>query len=242
MKITFKIHFLFFITAFICIITGLFKDFIIISSIILVHELGHITIALLFKWKIEKVIIYPLGGITIFNQKINSSLKEEFLIALAGPIFQIVFFLIINSQNTLFTHYHNLILLFNLLPIYPLDGSKILNIIYNKLFSFKKSYLLTFMTSIFVIIFILMLIKKFNIIFLFSIVLLFIKLFKYYNEIDYVFNKFLFERYLYKIKYKKHKNIRGININRMFKEKTHNFITNKIIKEEEILNKMFDTK
>ena len=130
MKITFKIHFLFFISAFICAITGLFKDFIMITSLILFHELGHIFFAILFRWKIEKVIIFPFGGLTVFNQKINSSLKEEFFIAIAGPIFQILFFILINDQNILFKHYHTLILLFNLLPVYPLDGSKILNIIY----------------------------------------------------------------------------------------------------------------
>ena len=225
-------------------ITGLFKDFVIISSIILFHELGHITVALIFKWKIEKVIIFPFGGLTVFNQKINRSSKEEFFIAIAGPIFQIIFFILINNQDSIFTHYHNLILSFNLLPIYPLDGAKILNIIYNKIFPFKKSYLLTFITSIIIIIFMFIMIlnKKFNVIFLFSVILLMIKLFKYYDELDIIFNKFIFERYLYKIKYKKKKNINGINLNKMFKGKTHNFIINKtIIKEEEFLNKMFDT-
>lgn len=232
-------------SAFICMITGLFKDFIMISSIILVHELGHILVALIFKWKIEKVIIFPFGGMTIFNQKINVSLIEELLIALAGPIFQIIFFLLINNNNSNFTHYHTLILVFNLLPIYPLDGSKILNIIYNKIFPFKKSYLLTFITSIITIILIFIIILKieFNVILLFSIILLMIKLLKYYDELELVFSKFLFERYLYKIKYRNKKYIKGIKLNKMFKEKTHNFITNKfIIKEEEILNKMFDTK
>lgn len=244
MKITFKIHFLFFISAFICFITGLFKNFIMISSIILVHELGHILMAFILKWKIEKVIIFPFGGLTIFNQKINSSLKEEFFIALLGPILQIFFFTLLNTQNKTFITYHNLILLFNLMPIYPLDGSKILNIFLNKIFSFRKSYIITLVISIFILLFstIIILNFDFNLILLLSICLLVTKILKYYNEFEYAFNKFLFERYLYKIKYRKIKNINGLNLNKMFKEKTHIFITNKsIIKEEEILFKMFDT-
>lgn len=232
-------------SAFICMITGLFKDFVIITSIILIHELGHVFVALIFKWKIEKIIIFPFGGLTVFNQKINSSLIEEFFIAIAGPIFQIIFYLLINNNNPFFIHYHTTILLFNLLPIYPLDGSKILNIIFNKLFAFKISYLLTFIISIIIVIFIFIISIKqsFNLIFLFSILLLTIKLFHYYNEIDLVFNKFLFERYLYKIKYKKILNIKEVNLNKMHKEKTHTFLMGKnFIKEEEILNKMFDTK
>ena len=104
-KNIFKIHILFYITGLICFITGFFKNFIIFTSIILIHELGHITSALIFKWNIEKVIILPFGGITIFNERIDKSLLEEFIIAIMGPIFQIIF-MIIFKENTLFYNYN----------------------------------------------------------------------------------------------------------------------------------------
>ena len=50
-----------FIIGFICFLTGNFKNFIIFSSIIIVHELGHIIGALIFKWKIDKIILLPLA-------------------------------------------------------------------------------------------------------------------------------------------------------------------------------------
>lgn len=242
MKPIFKIHFLFFIAAFIFFITGLFKDFIIFTSIIFIHELGHITIGLLFKWKIEKIIIFPFGGMTIFNQKINTSLKEEFIVAISGIIFQTIFLFVMNTDNYLFIKYYKLILIFNLLPIYPLDGAKILNILFNKMFCFKMSYYLTIIISIIISLIIYsLLINNFNLLLFLSITLLFTKIFKYYKDIDLVFNKFLFERYLYKIKYKKIKKIN--NLNKMYKEYTHLlFLNNNIIKEEDLLNKMFDTK
>lgn len=245
MKIIFKIHFLFFISAFICMVTGLFKDFVMISSIILIHELGHITCAYFFRWQFVKVVIFPFGGLTIFNQKINSSLKEEFLIALAGPLFQILFYQLVGNGNRLFTDYHYFILFFNLLPIYPLDGAKLMNIIFNKFFSFKHSYFLTIIFSLMSagFIFLLLAHRRFNLIMLFSILLLITKVFQYYQQLEITFHKFLFERYLYKIKYKKIKKIKGLKLNRMFKGKTHEFIVSKnAIKEEEILAKMFDTK
>lgn len=241
MKITFKIHFLFFICAFICFITGLFKDFIIFTSIILIHELGHIIIGIILKWQIEKIIIFPVGGLTIFNQRINSSSLEEFIIAISGIVFQTIYIVFMN--NDLFVFYHKLILLFNILPIYPLDGSKILNIFLNKIFSFKKSYLLTVIISLLTIVFIFIITinKNFNLLLLLSIILLITKVINYYKDINIVFNKFLFERFLYKLKYKKVKKVKSIN--NMFKEKSHIFIiNNNIIKEEEILAKMFDTK
>ena len=82
-------------------------------------------------------------------------------------------------------------------------------------------------------------IDNFNLLLFLSIMLLLTKLFNYYKDIDIIWNKFLFERYLYKIKYKKIKKIN--NISKMFKEKTHVlFINNNIIKEKDFLSKMFD--
>ena len=53
MKIDFKVHPFFLLTAIIILFTGYFKEFIYITIIIFVHELGHISVALFFKWKIE---------------------------------------------------------------------------------------------------------------------------------------------------------------------------------------------
>lgn len=80
--------------------------------------MGHIFAALYYKWNIVKIIILPFGGITIFNEIINKPIKEEFMIAIMGPIFQIVFYLIlvlldINSfEYMMIKHNHQLILLF----------------------------------------------------------------------------------------------------------------------------------
>ena len=54
MKRTFKIHPIYYLIAFITIFTGKFKDFTLITLIIFIHELGHISAAIYYKWKIEK--------------------------------------------------------------------------------------------------------------------------------------------------------------------------------------------
>ena len=97
MKITFKIHLFYYLLAILCIMNGYFKDFILISLIIIIHEFGHIIMALYYDWKIEKVVILPFGGITIFNEILNKKIKEEFMIAIMGPIFQILLFIIVNK-------------------------------------------------------------------------------------------------------------------------------------------------
>ena len=146
-KNIFKIHILYYVVAFISFLTGNFKNFIIFSSIIIVHETGHIIGAWLFKWKIDRVILLPFGGITIFNEHIDKPLKQELIIAFLGPLFQVIFYLIFKNNNV-FNNYNIAILLFNLLPIHPLDGSKILNVFFNEFISFKNSHLSTIISSV----------------------------------------------------------------------------------------------
>lgn len=234
-----KIHPLFYVVAFITFITGFFKDFSYIMLIIFVHELGHIGVASYFKWNIDKIIILPFGGLTLFNEKINKPLLEEFIIALAGPLFQIVCFSFF--KNTQILEYHYLLLLFNLIPIMPLDGSKILNCLLNYVFSFKLSHVLTIIVSITFAS--LLLFFKFNLVIILILFFLIIKTLKEYNNRLVIFNKFLMERYMYKLDFHKRKTIKGLNPNKMFRNYKHLFYYDKkYYSEAQILKKMFDIK
>lgn len=233
-KNIFKIHILFYFIGLVCFLTGYFKSFIIFSSIIVVHELGHIIGALVFKWKIDKIILLPFGGITIFKENIDKSLKEEFIIAILGPLFQLIFYLIYKNNLT-FSYYNVIILLFNLLPIYPLDGSKIFNILFNIFFPYKLSHILSIALSFIFII--LIIIYKIDL----SIILIFIimELLKEIIKHKYYFNKFLLERYLNNFDFKKHKIIKKITS--MKKQTKHIFkINNKYYTEKDFIRKVFD--
>ena len=243
MKTIFKIHPFFYLFACICIFTGYFKNFVMITFIILFHELGHIITSLFFKWKIDRVVILPFGGLTLFNEKINRPIIEEFLIAIMGPIFQIIGYLILNRiiNNNYFYEYNIIILLFNLIPIYPLDGSKIINCFFNIFFNFRISFYMTIYLS-FLIIFIFMIFIVFNYFnFFFFVIIFFLgyKVILEYLNYPNIYNKFLFERYLYNFNFSKVKYID--NINKMYKGKRHLIRENKFWKtEKEILRKRFD--
>ena len=127
--------------AFIAVVTGHFKGFILFSIIILVHEFGHVLMGILFWWKIDKIIILPFGALTVFQEDLNRRIFEEFLIVIMGPIFQIVFTWILcefGDFNRVFD-YSMAILCFNLLPIYPLDGGRILKGILHIIFGKRKA-------------------------------------------------------------------------------------------------------
>lgn len=243
MKIIFKIHPLYYLVAGLTIITGLFKDFTYITLLIFIHEVGHLTGALIYKWKIKKIVILPFGGITIFNELLNKSLKEELIILLLGPIFQIIFYFIIcflNINTPMITNYHYALLFFNMLPIIPLDGSKILNIILNKIISFKKSHLVTIYISLITIILLgLEGIKLKNLMLLVIIFFLLIKIIKEINEHKYLFNKFLYERYNYDLKFNKTKIIKNLNLKKMQKGYKHLFFNKRYYTEKEILRRYY---
>lgn len=233
MKTIFKIHPFFYLFCLICIFTGYFKNFIYITLIILVHETGHILASIYYKWKIDKIVVLPFGGIILFDEKINRSLKEEFVITIMGPIFQIPLLFI---KDDLFHSYNLFLLLFNLIPILPLDGSKLVNIFFNKIFSFKLSHILSIILSF--IMLILMFFKR-NLIIYISLAFLLAKTITSIYEHKYLFHKFLFERYLYYFPFKKAIIIKDKS--QMKRDYKHLFkVKNKYIKESIILSNLFD--
>lgn len=235
------IHPLFLITLFIFISIGYFKFLIYFMLLISVHELGHILISLIFKWNIDKIIILPFGGLTKYNEKINRPLIEEFLIAISGIVFQIVFFILVKEiiDYNYFSAINYFIIIFNLIPIYPLDGSKILNIFFNVITTYKNSISLTIIISYIFIIILSLLFFNINKLIAFVLIFLMLEVNKLYKKRKELFNKFLLERYLNEFKFRKKKTINDVY--KMKKDYRHLFyVDGKYLTENYFLKKMFD--
>ena len=250
MKIEF--HYTYILIALGFILTGYFHNLIIFTSIIIIHELGHYTIAKLNKLNVEKIIIYPYGGIVKMNIPVNTPIKKELYIAVSGIIFQTIYFIIIiiiykqglirDYIYNLFTIYNKSILMFNILPIHPLDGSKILNLLLSKILPFNIANKLNIIISIITLI-ILISINYYELNYTTFLILGVIidNISKYYKQLKYIFNKFLLERYIYKITYNKTKKINKIN--HMYKEKYHILKENNTyITEKQALSNKFQRK
>ena len=136
----------------ILLLCGYIRIGLIIMFIVLFHELGHVLVCLFFKYKIINITIYPFGGITKIEKDINTNPSKELILAFAGIFMQIILIFIVKlfsiHDYELFLKYNYSIMLFNLIPIIPLDGSIIVKSILNKFFSFKKSYVLYIIISI----------------------------------------------------------------------------------------------
>lgn len=203
--------------------------------------------AIIFKFKIKKINIYPFGGYTIFEDNINASFICSFMLFLGGILFQTIFFIIakntINNSSYLYRlieNYNASILLFNMIPIVPLDGAKIINILFDKIFPFKMSHLFTIYTSYIVILIIIMFeYKNFNL--LLMVIMLLVILIKEHKNHRYIFNAFLIERYINAIKFKNVNFINNLNFKNMKKYSNNVFIkNNKYISEKEALYNKFN--
>ena len=236
-----EFHPLFLITTLIFILIGKFRFLLYFMLLIFIHEMGHILISLLFKWKIDKVIILPFGGLTKYDIMINTPLIEEFLVTISGVSIQIIFFTIIKNiiDYKYFSFINYFIIIFNLIPIYPLDGSKILNVLLNKITSFRNSNLLTVIISYIFIIILSIVLININKIIILVLIFLFREVDKLYKERNLIFNKFLLERYIKELKFKKEITIN--NEDKMKRDYRHLFyINNNYITEKYFLEKYFD--
>lgn len=223
------------------------KEFFMIFSLIIVHEIGHLSLGIYFKWNIKNITIYPFGGCIKFDDKINKPIKEELLILIFGPIFQFIFYLLlvflslngfISYRNINIIKYYNYaLLIFNLLPIYPLDGGMLLNLLLQKKIPYKISNKIAIIISFITIIIALGIYKNIN--FLLMSLLIIFELIIYIKRQDYLYNKFLLERYIDKLRFKKHKTIN--NKNNFYKDKSHVILfNNKYITEKDYLEKRYE--
>jgi Zn-dependent protease len=117
------------------------NEFIIFFISILIHELAHTYTAIKLKRPVENVCLDFLFGSAKINTD-DSNYKDIILISIAGPLSNLVLFVIsylivdfINSDIfiygflKLFLFYNLLMFIGNMLPIYPIDGGRIIKAI-----------------------------------------------------------------------------------------------------------------
>ena len=150
-------------------ITSQIEIYLILLFFAIVHEIGHLIVGLFLGFKPKEIQINIAGVRIEFKPKIEEynkrllkgsslSLKRA-IIAMAGPItnFLIIAILqivsIINPKfmlsdmgvNVVYANF--LIGIFNLIPIYPLDGGRILKEVLYIFKGLKKAYIYTYKIS-----------------------------------------------------------------------------------------------
>lgn len=138
----FRIDLKIFLFIILFIITKQIEIYSMVMIFALLHEFGHLIVGLLCGMKPDNLSIMPFGisiSFKIKPEEYNKKIKEgnsieikKIIVALAGPITNLIFILIVNNINInivkgiMIIYTNLLIMIFNLLPIYPLDGGRIL--------------------------------------------------------------------------------------------------------------------
>jgi Zn-dependent protease len=106
---------------------------------VVLHEYGHALTARYFGIRTRDITLYPIGGIALLEKEPEP--KEEFFIAIAGPLVNV--FIALSISNFIDTDVEKLVspessylsriflansilVLFNMIPAYPMDGGRVL--------------------------------------------------------------------------------------------------------------------
>jgi stage IV sporulation protein FB len=202
------IHPLLWIVILFAVATAHFMELCLLLLIIFVHEMGHAVAASFFSWRIKRISFLPFGGVAEIDEHGNRPLREEAIVTLAGPIQHLWLIgggVLLSELNIIspelleiFIKYNLMVLIFNLLPIWPLDGGKIVFLLFSLKHSFPNAHRQTLLVSIgSLIVFVVaaVTISPFNLNVWIVITFLIISLYTEWKQQPFVFMRFLLERY-----------------------------------------------
>lgn len=140
-----KIHYSLVFLLILSLFTGSFFKILGIIISILIHEFSHYVFLKLFKVNVKNLELSIIGGILEINDK-NISLIKRLLINSAGVISNLIIILLIKITNihslNYLVYYNLFIIIFNLIPIIPLDGFRILNDLLSSIYDDNYTFII----------------------------------------------------------------------------------------------------
>ncbi len=149
-KLKIKFHPTFFVFVIFLLFSNNFLSLFSYLICVFLHELGHSFVANCLGYKLNQITFLPFGASLSGKENVFYKIRHEILVALAGPITNLVLCGLCLSLFWLFPssylflqdfYYANLVtFFFNLFPVYPLDGGRVLFAMLKSKNSINKSY------------------------------------------------------------------------------------------------------
>lgn len=130
-------------------VLGLAPQALLVFTLVIGHELAHLLVGKAYGIRVTGLEIFPLGGVALCEDVFEGRKREETFMALAGPFFNA---LLLFGAEALrwqglwqgrwagdFIRYNFWLAAFNLIPVLPLDGGRVVRALFSGSFGFVKT-------------------------------------------------------------------------------------------------------
>lgn len=130
-------------------VLGLAAQALLVFALVLGHELAHLLTAKAYGFKVIGLELFPFGGAAYSDDLFEGRKLEESMMALAGPAFNVA---LLFAAQTLrwngfwsgefsddFVRYNLWLAAFNLIPVLPLDGGRVVRALFASGFGFVRT-------------------------------------------------------------------------------------------------------
>lgn len=132
--IRFKLNYLFLVIIALASFVGVLPQVLLLFTMVLLHEVVHITVAQHYGIRVRELELFPFGGVAHLDDLLELDPAVETKVALAGPAANLALAVLglgmeVITEGGLFWGFfwrvNTTLGLFNLLPALPLDGGRI---------------------------------------------------------------------------------------------------------------------
>ena len=130
----------------ICILLSVENSIVLSLVFVIIHEFSHILVARMLQSNFKNIEIHIYGLSVELMDLDELTDKERILIYIAGPLVNLLIALIFFLFNKDITNINKIIeinlglAIFNLLPAYPLDGARLLEILLSQRVIYKRTH------------------------------------------------------------------------------------------------------
>lgn len=147
--VSLRIHPTFLLVLLLYGVLGLAAQALLVFALVVAHELAHLMTARAYGYKVVGLELFPFGGAAYCDDLFEGRKLEESVVALAGPAFNVVLLFAAQALRWHgiwageladdFVRYNVWLAAFNLIPVLPLDGGRVVRALCVEGFGFVRT-------------------------------------------------------------------------------------------------------